>query len=149
MKWMTRERVRIDRVASAWLIRRFIDPEAEFLFVPREAVLTRAAQEGATPFHVKGTPLGQAEGRTGFDQILAAYGLSDPALVRLADIVRGADKPGLPDPPPEAAGLRAISHGVFLMSLADDEALAWQLPVFDALYRACQEQVERGARPAP
>lgn len=143
MKWITRERLRIDRVASAWLIRRFVDPQAEFLYVPRPAVMARAADEEAIPFHVSEAELGKRDGRTGFDAILARYELTDPALALLAKIVRGADRADRETKAAEADGLWAVSHGFFLLDLPDDESLARQMPVFDALYAYCQDKVSR------
>jgi len=145
VKWITRERLRIDRTASAWLIQRFVDPAAEFLYVPREAVMTRAAAEGAIPFHVSEAELGKRGGRTGFDAILDTYGLADPALHLLAKIVRGADRADREERAPEADGLWAVSHGFFLLGLPDGESLARQAPVFDALYAYCQEKVAKSS----
>jgi hypothetical protein len=144
MKWITRERLRVDRVASAWLILRFVDPQAEFLFAPREQVLDVAQQQGATPFHVQGSELGQREGKTGFDAIIAKYGLTDLGLLMVADIVRGADHARSPDAPPEADGLRALTHGFFLLNLPDLESIDRQAPMFDALYAYCQQRAARG-----
>ena len=144
MKWITRERLRVDRVASAWLILRFVDPQAEFIFVPREQVLDVAQQQGATPFHVPGSELGQRDGKTGFDAIIARYGLTDPALLMVADIVRGADHARSPDALPEADGLRALTHGFFLLNLPDAESINRQAPMFDALYAYCQQRAARG-----
>ena len=107
MKWITREQIRIDRVSSAWLIKKFVDPKAEFLFVPRAEVMTRAQAEGAIPFHVPDAELGQRDGKTAFDAIIAKYNLTDPALLLLADMVRSADR-RLADPP-EGAGVAAMS----------------------------------------
>ena len=140
MKWITRERVRVDRVASAWLIKNFIDPEAEFIFAPGAEVMTRAQEEQATPFHVPEAELGQREGRTGFDALVARYDLTDPGVQKLAELVRAADRKGSA---PEAAGIWAITHGFFLMNLPDQQVLELELPVFDALYRYCQEQASK------
>ncbi|MCW5879351.1 MAG: chromate resistance protein [Anaerolineae bacterium] len=145
MKWITRERLRIDRTASAWLIRRFVDPAAEFLYVPREAVMTRAEAEGAIPFHVSEAELGKRGGRTGFDAILDKYAIDDPALTMLAKIVRGADRADREERAPEADGLWAVSHGFFLLDLPDAESLARQTPVFDALYTYCQDKLARAS----
>jgi hypothetical protein len=138
MKWITRERVRVDRVSSAWLILRFVDPDAEFLFAPGDQVMTRAAQEDATPFHVPASELGQKGDRTGFDGIVAHYHIEDPAVRCLADIIRAADKK---TGGAESAGLNAIVHGFFLMHLPDDEVLRLEVPLYDALYVYCRQRV--------
>ena len=139
MKWITRERIRVDRVSSAWLIQKFVDPDAEFLYAPGAQVMARAQAEGAIPFHVPEAELGQRAERTGFDAIVAKYAIADPAVRLLADIVRAADKKGNM---PEAAGLMAIVHGFFLMHLPDAEVLRLEAPVFDALYHYCQQRVQ-------
>ena len=138
MKWITRERVRVDRVSSAWLILRFVDPDAEFLFAPGDQVMARAVQEDATPFHVPSAELGQRGDRTGFDAIVAHYNIEDPAVHCLADIIRAADKK---TGGAESAGLNAIVHGFFLMHLPDDEVLRLEVPVYDALYVYCRQRV--------
>ncbi len=145
MKWITRERVRIDRVAVAWLVRRFVDPDAEFLFAPGPAVLERAQAEGAIPFDVPGAELTHRDDRCGFDAVLAKYGLDDLALARLADIVRGADVAAWRGRFPEFPGLAAIVKGFFLLEQPDAQVIAAQLPLYDALYRYCQEQVQKQA----
>jgi hypothetical protein len=142
MKWITRERVKVDRVACPWLIRKFVDPQAEFLFVPADQVLERAEQEKATPFDVPDVELGHHNGRCSFEAILNRYGLSDPALLLLAQIVHGADV--APDlyGQPEAPGLKAIAEGFRHLGLADDhQILAQEWVVYDALYAYCQRQV--------
>ena len=143
MKWITREQIRIDRVSSAWLIKKFVDPSAEFLFVPRTEVMPRAQAEGAIPFHVPDAELGQRDGKTAFDAIVAKYNLTDPALL-LADMVRAADR-RLADPP-EGAGVAAMSHGFAAMNLPDDQVLALQSPMWEALYRFCQTKVHKDER---
>ena len=138
MKWITRERVRVDRVSSAWLILRFVDPEAEFLFAPGDEVMERAAKEDATPFHVPASELGKKGDRTGFDAIVAQYQIEDRAVQCLADMIRAADtKTG----GAESAGLNAIVHGFFLMHLPDDEVLRLEVPMYDALYLYCRQRV--------
>jgi len=136
MKWITRERIRIDRVSSAWLIQKFVDPDAEFLFAPRLAVMARAQAEGATPFHIPEAELGQRDGKTAFDAIIVKYNLTEPALLLMADIVRAADR-RLPDPP-EGAGVAAMSHGFAAMDLPDEQTLALQAPMWEALYHFCR-----------
>jgi hypothetical protein len=135
MKWITREQIRIDRVSSAWLIKKFVDPEAEFLFVPRAEVMPRAQAEGAIPFHVPDAELGQRDGKTAFDAIIAKYNLTDPALLLLADMVRAAD-------PPEGAGVAAMSHGFAAMDISDDQVLLLQSPMWEALYHFCRTKVK-------
>ena len=143
MRWITRERIRIDRAACAWLIRNFIDPEAEFVFIPPKGALERAQQEDGIPFVIPGAEFSRSSDRISFDVMLAKYQLNDPALHRLADIVRQADIRSFGQTIPEAEGLRAIVHGFFLMEIPDQETLALELPVFDALYRYCQDQVNK------
>jgi len=145
MKWITREKVKVDRVACPWLIRRFIDPQAEFLFVPADQVMERAAKEGATPFDVPGVELGHHNGRCSFEAILDKYRLDDPALRLLGQIVHGADV--TPDlyGRPEAPGLKAVAEGFRLLGLRDDhEVLAKESVVYDALYAYCQRQAGAG-----
>lgn len=137
MKWVTRERPKVDRVACPWLIKRFVDPEAEFLYVPRDEVLTVAEREGAIPFDVQGVELGHRGAECSFDAIVRKYALDrDPALVAMAKIVRGADT-AQRDLTPESRGLLAICEGLG-RSYEDDHAqLAAAMPVFEALYRYC------------
>lgn len=136
MKWITREHIRIDRVSSAWLIKKFVDPNAEFLFVPRAEVMGRAQAENAIPYHVSEAELGQRDGKTAFDAILTKYQLREPALLLLADMVRAADR-RLADPP-EGAGIAAMSHGFATMDLPDEQVLALQAPAWEALYHFCK-----------
>jgi hypothetical protein len=138
LKWATRERIRIDRAASAWLILRFVDKEAEFEFVPTKGALELAQAKQAIPFVIPGTELSRKEGKVTFDAILEKYELSDPALHKLAIIVREADISGDASVSPEAPGLRAVLHGFFLLNMTDVETLRLELPIFDALYRFCQ-----------
>ncbi len=143
MKWVTRERPKVDRIACPWLIRRFVDPEAQFLFVPRDEVASVAEREGATPFDVPGAELGHHDDECSFDAIVRRYGLAerDPALARLARIVRGADT-AAQDLTPESRGLLAIAQG-FSAAFADDhDQLLAELPVYDALYAWCRRQEE-------
>ena len=133
MKWVTRERPKIDRIACPWLIARFVDPEAEFLYVPRDEVLRVAAETGAIPYDVPNVELTHVGDRCSFDAILARYGLTDPALQRLAVIVRAADTDRL-DLAPQAAGLLAISLGLSANFPDDHAMLAQGMLVYDALY---------------
>src|SRR5260370_7454211 len=111
MKWVTRKNASVDRIACPWLIKRFIDPDAEFLYVPAAEVLAVAEREGAHPYDVGGVELGHVDGRCSFESILLKFGLKDPALERLALIVHGADVLADVGITPEAAGLKAIAHG--------------------------------------
>jgi hypothetical protein len=139
MKWVTRERPKIDRIACPWLIRRFIDPEAEFLFVAAERVLDVAEKAGAIPYDVPGVELGHVDEFCSFDAFLAKYCLSQPELSRLAVIVRGADTSRL-DLAPQCAGLYAISLGLSATFPDDHEMLHYGLVVYDALYPWCATQ---------
>ena len=138
MKWITRERPKIDRVACPWLIARFIDREAEFLFVPAADVARVAGQTGATPFDVEGVELSHVGPKCSFDAFLGKYRLTDPALADLALIVRGADTARL-DLAPECAGLLAISLGLSRVFSDDLEQLRHGFVVYDALYRWLRE----------
>jgi len=146
MKWVTREKVHVDRVACPWLIRRFIDPAAEFLFVPADQVMVVAAREGATPYDVKDVELGHHGHECSFEAFIHKYGLaSDPALVFLARIVNGADTDNARWNQPEAAGLKAIAEGFRHLGYADDHELnAAQWIVYDALYAYSRQMVTRG-----
>ena len=138
MKWVTREHPKIDRVACPWLIRRFIDPEAEFLFVAPAEVERVAAETGAIPFDVEGVELSHDGPRCSFDLFLEKYGLKDPHLEELAVIVRGADTDRL-DLAPQAAGLLAISLGLSRNFPDDHEMLRHGFVVYDALYTWSRE----------
>jgi len=141
MKWITRSHVHVDRVACPWLITRFIDNEAEFLFVPRSQVDKVAAETGAIPFDAPGVELGHHEGRCSFESIALKYDLRDPALKRLAKIVHAADIAEDVDTDPIACGLEAIASGFSLRYPDDEENLARQFEVYDALYVWCRLQV--------
>jgi hypothetical protein len=142
VKWVTRKHAKVDRIACPWLIRRFIDPEAEFLFVAAEDVLPTAQREGAIPFDVKGVELGHVDGRCSFESIMLKYGLRDPALDLLAKMVHGADLPADVGVVAEAAGLRAVAHGFALLYGEDDRTkLRLETPLYDALYAWCAHEV--------
>jgi hypothetical protein len=146
MKWVTRSHVHVDRVACPWLIKRFIDSEAEFLFVPKSRVLETAEAQGAIPFDAPGARLNHRGDKCTFDALIEDYGLTDPALLRLALIVRAADTDDL-GADLQAAGLEALATGFGLL-LPDDQAnLAAQFPVYDALYGWCRLEVAQEARP--
>jgi hypothetical protein len=140
MKWVTRERPMVDRIACPWLIRRFVDPEAELIYAPAEQVMAVAEREGAIPYDVPGVELGHHGEECSFDAIMRKYDLADPALRYLALIVRGADTDshGLA---PESAGLHAIAGGFRLVFQDDHEQLERELPVYDALYAYCRQRV--------
>ena len=139
MKWITRERVKVDRVACPWLIKKFVDPKAEFLFVPPDQVLNIAEREGATPFDVPDAELGHIDGKCSFEAFVSKYAIADPAIALLARIVHGADVSDDLYGQPEAPGLKAIAEGFQRMGLKDDhEILALEFPVYDALYVYCQ-----------
>jgi hypothetical protein len=146
MKWVTRKNANVDRIACPWLIRRFVDPGAEFLFVDAVDVDPVAKREGAIPFDVKGAELGHVDGRCSFESIILKYGLRDPALDRLATIVHGADVPADLGVTPESAGLKAIANGFALVHDADDQTkIRLETPLYDALYAWCSEQVTAAA----
>jgi hypothetical protein len=141
MKWITRERPKIDRIACPWLIARFIDKQPEFLYVPAGQVMKVAAETGAVPFDVPGVELGHHGELCSFDAFLGKYRLADPALHRLAVIVRGADT-GRPELAGEAAGLLAISRGLSANFTDDLEMLEHGMVMYDALYAWCRQQVQ-------
>lgn len=146
MKWVTRERVKVDRVACPWLILKFIDPQAEFLFVPAEKVMEVAGREGAVLFDVPGVEFGHHGPECSFDALVKKYQLDrDPALVLLAKIVNGADTDNSLWNQPESAGLNAIAEGFRHLGYKDDHGiLAAESLVYDALYAYCQEMARRG-----
>lgn len=133
MRWITRARPKIDRIACPWLIKRFIDPAAEFFFTPIEQVTDRARELGAIPFDVEGVELSHVGPLCSFDAFLQKYGLNDPALKEVAVIVRGADTEHL-ELAPQAAGLLAISLGLSRNFADDHEQLAQGMVLYDALY---------------
>jgi hypothetical protein len=137
MKWVTRRKARVDRIACPWLIRRFIDKDAEFLFVPEDQVMETARREGALPFDVPGVELGHHGERCSFDAFLEKYQLADPTLQTLAEIVRGADTDAR-QIAREAWGLYAVASGFREISRDDFDNMALQFPVYDALYAYCR-----------
>ena len=140
MKWVTREHAKVDRIACPWLISRFIDKEPVFLFVPKAEVMTVAEREGATPFDVPGVELGHRDGRCSFEAFVYKYGLNDPALNRLALIVRAADTDDR-EVAPEGEGLRAVATGFSSMGHDDFKLMELEFPVYDALYEGCKAGV--------
>jgi hypothetical protein len=143
MKWITRSHVHVDRVACPWLITRFIDSEAEFLFVPKKVVLERAEKEGAVPFDTPGAALHHRDNLCTFDVIISEYGLTDKALLRMAKIINAADTDRL-DLDPLAAGFEAIAVGYGLRFPDDRENIKRQFEVYDALYAWCRLDVAGG-----
>jgi len=142
MKWVTRARPKVDRVACPWLIKKFVDTEAQFLYVPADQVMIVAKQETAIPFDVPNVELGHLGTQCSFDAVIRKYNLTDAALLKLAVIVRGADTDAK-DLAPECSGLEAIAEGFRLVYGDDHEQLEHELPVYDALYAYCQEIVRR------
>ena len=143
MKWITRERPKIDRIACPWLIARFIDEAPEFLYVPTDQVFQVAEKQGAIPYDIPGAELAHEGPLCSFDTFLKKYDLTDPALARLAVIVRGADTARL-EISPQSAGLLAVSLGLSALYTDDHEMLEHGLVVYDALYAwcvECQEEV--------
>ena len=140
MKWITRQHVKVDRVACPWLIRKFVDPQAQFLFVPADKVMEVAAREGATPYDVPNVELGHHGKQCSFEAIVKKYRLErDPALVLLAKIVNGADTDNSLWNRPESAGLKAIALGFSQLPFKDDmEQNQAEWIVYDALYAWCQ-----------
>ena len=142
MQWITRERPKIDRIACPWLITRFIDPDAEFLYVPASDVLRVATETGATPYDIPGVEMTHVGERCSFDAFIARHALHDPALQQLATIVRGADTSRL-DLAPQSAGLYAVSLGLSQVFKDDHEMLRIGMVIYDALYawcKACQAE---------
>ena len=146
MKWITRARVKVDRVACPWLIKKFVDKEAEFFFVPAEQVQAEAARLGAIPFDVPGAELGHHAKACSFEAIVKKYNLTnDPALVLLARIVNGADTDNTLYHQHEGPGLAAIAEGFRHLDFKDDHAInAAQWIVYDALYAYCKEMIRQG-----
>ncbi|MBP1737886.1 MAG: hypothetical protein H6Q48_179 [Deltaproteobacteria bacterium] len=144
MKWITRSHVHVDRVACPWLISRFIDSEPEFVFVPKTQVLERAAKEGAIAFDTPGVELQHEGDLCSFDVIIRKFGLTDPALLRMAKVINAADTDRL-DKDPLAAGLEAIAVGYGLRFPNDLENLKRQFEVYDALYAWCRLNVLESA----
>ena len=147
MKWITREHVKVDRVACPWLIKKFVDPAAEFYFVPAEQVLAEAKRLEATPFDVPGVECGHRGKECSFEAILKKYGLANrqPALRLLGKIVNGADTDKTLWQQPEAAGLKAVAEGFRHLGFRNDHEInAAEWIVYDALYAYCEEMVKHG-----
>jgi len=147
MKWITREKIKVDRVACPWLIKKFIDPDAQFYFAPADQVTSRAAELGATPFDIKDCELGHHGEDVSFNSFLKKYRLTDPALVLLGEIVRAADShPSNPHPAGE--GLRWLASGFSALGLGDHEILTREFVVYDALFAECQRRINADKKPS-
>jgi hypothetical protein len=145
MKWVTREHPHTDRIACPWLIRRFIDPDAEIVYVPRDDVLPYAEREAAISFDAPGARYTHRDGLCTFEVLIKEHGLADdPALARMALVVHGADVSDDVTITPESAGLEAIARGFMLLGVDDQTQLALELPVYDALYAWSQRQASAG-----
>jgi len=142
MRWVTREHAMVDRIACPWLIRNFVDKEAEFLFVPPESVLEVAKKKSAIPFDIQGVELGHHDEEVSFDAIIRKYNLKDPALLELAKIVRGADTSNR-TLTPESPGLYAIAKGFRQISKNDYENIKHQFLTYDALYAYCKTKISQ------
>ena len=144
MKWVTREHPRTDRIACPWLIRKFIDPEAEIVYLPADQVLAYAQREGATSFDAPGATYTHRGNQCSFETLVDHYRIDDPAIALLARIVHGADVTEDADATPQSRGLEAIAHGFALLDVDDQRQLELELPVYDALYAWARQEV--GAR---
>jgi hypothetical protein len=143
MKWVTREHPKTDRIACPWLIRKYIDPGAEVVYVPKDEVLSYAEREGATSFDAPDARYTHRDGLCSFEVLIEAYNLGgDPALALMAKVVHGADVSEDPDATPQSPGLLAIADGFALLDLDDQRQLELELPVYDALYAWAKSQVQ-------
>jgi hypothetical protein len=140
MKWITREKIKVDRVACPWLIRNFVDPEAEFVFLPRQTEFGKI--DNGTVFDVPNCELGHHGENVSFDSILKKYNLTEPALLLLAEIVRAADSHPI-NPHPAGEGLRWIAGGFGALGLTDHEILQHEFVVYDALYAECKRRINQ------
>ena len=143
MKWITRENANVDRIACPWLIKRFIDPDAEFLFVPRDDVLAVTDRERGHSYDAQGAEFTHRDGKCSFEVLVEEFKLTrDPGLVRLAEIVHAADVSDDIDSSPEGRGLSAIAHGFGLLHGTEDHRkIELETPMYDALYAWCQDEV--------
>ncbi|WP_456399099.1 chromate resistance protein ChrB domain-containing protein [Mesoaciditoga sp.] len=139
MKWVTRSHVHVDRVACPWLIKRFVDNQAEFIFVTRELVMETAKRENAIPFDVKGVELGHKDGHCSFVSIMEKYKITDPTIKKLAEIINAADT-GHPEASEYAAGMELIARGFSIMYPGDMKNLEEQFKVYDAVYAALKTE---------
>lgn len=145
MKWITRSHAMVDRIACPWLIRRFVDSEAEFIYVAASQVMARAKELGAIPFDAKDVELGHHGERCSFDAIIEKYELKDPALLEMAKIIRGADTPAK-DLTPESRGLEAFARGFRILSANDFDNFQRQFPMYDALYAYCAMKIASASK---
>jgi hypothetical protein len=143
MLWVTRSHVHVDRVACPWLITRFIDSEAEFLFVPASQIEKVVMESGAIPFDAPGVELGHAEGRCSFESIILKYNLKEPGLLRMAKIIHAADISEDIDKDPISRGLEALASGFSLRFPEDNDNLAHQFDLYDSLYAWCRMDVAK------
>lgn len=145
MKWVTRSNAHVDRIACPWLIRKFVDSQAEFLFVPASMVKEVAKSENATPFDAPDIELTHykedGQERCSFDAIIKKYGLRDPALLKMAEVVRGADAK-MVEVPPESAGLKAVAEGFQVLARNDHDKMEREFPTYDAMYAYCKLKVQ-------
>ena len=145
MQWVTRQDVKVGRMACSWLIRRFLDPEAIIFYVPRDEV-PRYVEAGATPFHVPGAELAHRGPETSFEAFLTKYDLRrDPALESMGRIINGADTDNRRFQQPEGPGVRAVTDGIRFLEQDDEERVRRASLIFDALYETCRHEVERHA----
>ena len=144
MKWVTRERPKTDRIACPWLIAKFIDPDAEFLYVPADRVLEVAEQEDAISFDAPDARYTHRDGLCSFEVLVEEHAIDDPAVRLLARVVHGADVAEDRDTTPQSRGLLAVADGFHLLDLPDHRQLELSLPVYDALYAWCRREVEEG-----
>ncbi len=142
MKWVTREKAKVDRIACPWLIKKFVDNEAEFLFVPADKVMSVAKEENAIPFDVPKVELGHRDDKCSFDAIIEKHNLRDKALLELAKIVRGADTAD-ETLTPESLGLVAVAEGFRAITKDDFDNMSKQFYVYDALYEFCKMNVSK------
>jgi hypothetical protein len=145
MKWVTRERPKTDRIACPWLIRKYVDPAAEFLYVPADEVLEVAEREDAISYDAPGARYTHRDGLCTFEVLVQEQGIDDPAVALMARIVHGADIADDRDATPQSRGLLAIAEGFHLLGLDDHRQLELCLPVYDALYAWCRNEVQAGS----
>jgi hypothetical protein len=145
MRWVTRERPKTDRIACPWLIKNFIDPDAEFVYVPADQVVDTANRDGAHSYDAPGATYTHRDGLCSFEVLVEEYGIDDPAVKLLARIVHGADISDDRDATPQSRGLLAVAEGFYLLELGDDHRqLELSLPVYDALYAWCKHEIATG-----
>jgi hypothetical protein len=144
VKWVTREHPKTDRIACPWLIRKFIDPEAEIVYVPADQVLAYAERQGAISFDAPGARYTHRNGKCSFETLVEAYRIEDPAVALMARVVHGADVAEDRDATPESRGLLAIADGFALLDFEDQRQLELELPVYDALFAWAKEQAATG-----